>query len=144
MKKLQILTLALGIVTTSAMFAKLDQDGFSDITAKNPNDQDQSTNATAQRIKEEMGDPVTFASFQAFKEKVKMFITKLSSAQGKKSKADLKKAVRGVVDLFKASNKISDAKISSDVKNELVSMKNQLLSLNLPSRLKDVLNKRTK
>ena len=139
MKKLQFLALALGIITTSMTFTKLDQDGFSDITAKNPRNENQFKEATKMRIKEEMGDPVTFASFQDFKTKVATFLETLSA----NSRNDnLKKAVRGIVDLFKALNMIQNARISSDVKNELEAMKAQLLNLNLPARLKKMLEER--
>jgi hypothetical protein len=139
MKKLQILALTFGIATTSIMFAKLDQDGFSDITAKNPQNENEFKHAAKLRIKEEMGNPVTFESFQAFKEKVARFLDTLSSSS---KKDDLQKAVRGVVDLFKAINMIENVRISGEVLSELEAMKSKLLGLNLPSRLKKMLEKR--
>ena len=141
MKKLQILALSLGITATTGMFATLDNDGFSDIIAKNPRNQEQFQNATKQRIAEEMGNPVTFASFQAFKQKVATFLNSLASSSSP-AKNDLKKAVRGIVDLFKAINMISDAKISDSVRSELEDMKSKLSSMNLPSRLQQMLEQR--
>jgi len=107
--------------------------------AKNLKNSEQVEQATILRIQEEMGNPVTFASFQSFKENVNQQLQFLLNQPFMRTDKALKKIIHAIIDLFKAINMIQDAKISEDIRSELQNMKSSYLNSSLKNNWKEPL-----
>ena len=137
MKKLQVLTLSI-ILSSSFITQATLVNGFSDIQASNPRNKDARTKASDSRIAEEMGKPVTKKSFLDFVNLTKNYIQSIKPTKNP-SRSQLEIAVKAVIDIFRASKQLDKNSSSTDLKNQIDQIKTNLLQLNLPPQLKNML-----
>jgi len=135
MKKLQVLTLSI-ILSSSFITQATLVNGFSDIHATMPQTVAKKIQASVDRIKEEIGDPVTIQQLTTFLTTTQNYIDNLKNNQNP-TYAQLQIAAKAVIDLIRASKNIN----SNDILSKINAVKVKALDLkNMNQNLKNIIN----